>query len=127
MDFITVTWSFIFEAYPASLLIYYLVHLSNRKKNIKANIFISSVIVAFLVGISRMLGVFLFGGEGFVHPTSATSKIFFFILPFIYSTLTYMYWSSKKINTNERNISHTKNDDDVKKLIKSIKKTKQRQ
>ena len=101
MDYITVTFHFIIEAYPASLLYYFLVYLFNRKKNIKANIFISSVIVAFLIGISRILAVFLFGGEGFVNLTSATNPIFSIALPIFYSILTYKYWSSKNITNSD--------------------------
>ncbi len=101
-DYILVTWMFVGEAYIASLLFFYLAYRGNKRKPklTGMQIFLSSVFVAFITGITRMLAVFLFGGEGIVHLTDSNLTIFAIVFPAVYSIATYMYWDKKLTTSN---------------------------
>jgi hypothetical protein len=91
---LNVTLGFIAEAYAASLLFFYLVYRGDKRQTplTAKKIFLSSLIVSFLTGITRMIAGFLFGGDGIVKLSDSNLTLFMLIFPIFYSIAVYMYW-----------------------------------
>lgn len=103
-SYTSVTIGFIAEAFFASFLTTLIVfHFKDRAKKKKISFkykLLTALSVAVLIGLTRILLVFLMGGKGIVNLDSGSllQILFFLVLPLVYSLILYNFFSKRAVN-----------------------------